>query len=125
MASVLPFNKVTKGGSTLIASSEFATGRGNLQIMGSDIRPVTTADGKIHNVRFSVDRRTVFQTYGDTLSSASSVTTNTTLGDTSEVIALYYDSTKIYERRGVVSGKYDAGSHMTTLEILFDSELPA
>jgi hypothetical protein len=63
MASVLPFDNVVVN-STAIGTDEFVAGSGSYTEMGSD-KAVTTADGRIHNIREAINYSANFEVYGD------------------------------------------------------------
>lgn len=122
MASSLPFNTVKKSSSTLVSSANFANGTGRVFLTGTDIRPVSTADGKKHYVRFALEVKAQFVGYGNLTDLKSAVTTGFT--GTTDDIELLLDGSSIYSGRGILSSRYNASQHVTEFRIEFDSEIP-
>lgn len=69
MASVLPFNQILVGSSTLAAPDAFVYGTGSITMRGED-NAVTTADGKIHNYRAACSYEARCELRGDLRTSA-------------------------------------------------------
>ncbi len=112
MASILPFDNATIN-SVDIAASEFVNSSGTLTEQGSD-KSVTTADGRIHNIRESINSQAQFECYGDQTSLDSGTGTGVTC-------ALKDGETTIKTMTGVVTATYNAGNNSTSISITGDS----
>ena len=111
MASVLPFNKVTIGSST-IDKVDFVSGSGNLTKKGHD-KAVTTADGRIHNVREKINRDAKFDAYGD----QTALNSATGLGQS---VALFLDSASVDSFTGIVTASYNEANKTSSIQIKGD-----
>jgi hypothetical protein len=111
MATVLPFDKVVAGATT-IDTDEFVSGRGMLSLKGDD-GAVTTADGRIHNFRRTVVPETSFECHGD----KSAMNGVAGLGVS---IAVSRGATAIKSFTGIVSAKYSETSETTAVTIKGD-----
>ena len=67
--AILRFNRVEIDGTT-ISTAEFVSGSGRLNYVGDD-SAVTTADGRVHNVRRARNYRAAFNMYGDGIAFAT------------------------------------------------------
>lgn len=128
MYSILPFNQIRKGGDTssdiLIDTDLFINGSGTLELTGSDVQ-ASTADGLIHFVRISINRKATFSAYENQLDKTSELTTNTNLADDSQEYYIGYmgnSFTSYFNRRGIMHGSFSAERQISTFQIVFDSE---
>ena len=112
MASYLPIDNATIDGNA-IATSAFVHNTGRLTLNGDDVA-VTTADGRIHNIRKKVNARFEFQAYGD---QTALETAAQSLGVT---CVLKRDSTTVKTGTAVASARYENNQGTTTLSGVFN-----
>ena len=114
MASILPFDNGTIGGDAF-ATTDMVHGSGSAVFEGTDIQ-VTTADGRIHNVRQSVKVTASFELYGDQTAFKTGV-------GVAEAMVLKRDSATIQggSFNGLCSAVYDKSTETTRIDITSDS----
>ena len=108
MANTLPFNSAVIGATT-ISAAEFVSGSGVLTESGKD-KAVTTADGRIHNVRQHLSVEAKFECYGDKSSLSSSA-------GSGSLCSLKKDDTEIKSLEGVVTAVYSDSKKTTSVTI--------
>lgn len=112
MATVLAFDNAVVGGDTF-TTAQFVAGSGSITETGNDFAQ-TTADGRIHNVRQSINSRASFQLYGDY---AYEVNTAVGLGET---VTLKRSSTTVKTGTAIATGRYDKSNDTTQVDVEFD-----
>lgn len=114
MASILAFNKLTIG-STTITNEEFVSGSGTLEVKPTD-KTVNTADGKIHHWRISRSFECSARVHGDKRSLASA------MGEAVK-ITVFSGTTQIVEFDGLVSVSLESDPDVSSLTITGSPEL--
>ena len=120
MATVLPFNSITVGGTQVAGPDDFVYGSGRITLKGDD-GAVTTADGKIHNYRTALHPEGSCELRGDKRDKGTgkadkwpSSCSHIVLGHVSERGGT---AVAVHEFDGVISVEYDAEAHKSTLSI--------
>jgi hypothetical protein len=108
MASLLPFNNAVIGGVT-VAAAEFVNGTGKLTETGKD-KAVTTADGRIHNIRQYLTAEATFECFGDKTSLASGLGAGVTC-------ALKNGEAAVRSFDGVVTAVYNDSKKTTAVTV--------
>jgi len=113
MASVLPFDNMTiAGAGHVVAAADFVRGSGHYVSSGNDVA-VTTADGRIHNVRQSKTPSASCELYGDQTDISSPA-------GLAEAIVLKRDSDTVASFSGIVTAVYNKESRTTRVDIAGD-----
>lgn len=123
MASILPFNRVKLGSATIIDTDDFVYGSGAVVLRGNDQR-VTTADGKIHNVRQWINAEASCEVFDDKESLSTAQTAQADLTSASVYKFIFYDGsseTTVYERGGIVVAEYSQDTMSTSVRFLLHS----
>ena len=123
MATVLPFNSISVGGTQIAGPDDFIYGSGRLSLKGED-SAVTTADGKIHNFRSALSPEGSCELRGDKRSVGTGESTKwPTMGTTvtfGYVASRGASATTVYECSAILSPEYDAEQNKTTVSIKGD-----
>lgn len=124
MATVLPFNKITIGGTLVAGPDDFIYGTGNLKLKGEDTA-VTTADGKIHNYRSALSPEATVEVRGNKCAKSTGQTEKWPTAGGTIVLALASSlsdasPTEVASFSGIISAEYDGEQNKTTLTIKGD-----
>jgi hypothetical protein len=112
MPSILPFDNIVVN-SVAIPASEFVSGKGTLNMIGNDVA-VTTADGRIHNVRQAISSDASCELYGD------KTARKTTAPSLSVPIVLKRGTATVASFNGIVAVTYNESSKTSSVSIKGD-----